>query len=235
LIRRESNGGLAAARNTGIAAARGEYVGFLDDDDLFTPDRLEIAEEGLARAPIALCWIRYLDEADDATGWRRRLDGDVRDELFEDMTPHVGQAVLRRDVLEEFDPSFVASQDIEWWVRTVQRASVSTVPRVGYLFRRHAGVRHGNGLPARVVHRQRMLGAHADFFAERPRSAAFQWKRIGLTALAAGEAGAARRAFGRSLRLQPDARTGWHLVRSTLSRSTPARRRRPSGRPPGRG
>src|SRR5581483_459914 len=41
LVQRETTGGTAAARNSGLEVARGHYVGFLDDDDLWLPTKLE--------------------------------------------------------------------------------------------------------------------------------------------------------------------------------------------------
>lgn len=47
----QPNGGLSAARNAGIQAARSEWIAFLDDDDEYAPERLEIAAASIDRFP----------------------------------------------------------------------------------------------------------------------------------------------------------------------------------------
>lgn len=51
---RQTNAGPSVARNTGIMAAKSEWIAFLDDDDKFTPDRLQVAAEAMRLHPDAV-------------------------------------------------------------------------------------------------------------------------------------------------------------------------------------
>ena len=51
LIRRERNGGAAAARNTGVAAARADWIAFHDSDDYCTTDRIDLSVRAMTRLP----------------------------------------------------------------------------------------------------------------------------------------------------------------------------------------
>lgn len=51
LIHREKNGGLSAARNTGIHASKGDYLYFLDSDDTIKPQCMETMYEHVAKHP----------------------------------------------------------------------------------------------------------------------------------------------------------------------------------------
>ncbi len=221
VIRRSENGGPAASRNTGLAEAKGEFVAFLDDDDLFTPDRLSIALEGLAGAPLATCWNRSMD-ANPHAG--RMLMGDVRDCILDSTTPHMGATAVRRDVVEPFDESYLATQDVEWWLRMSAKTPVCTIPKVGLVYRRHAGVRHLNGTSARIQASLRLLETERSYFDAHPRAAAFRWMRIGLMAREAADTGLARRALWRSCRTRPNVRSVWHLAQALAPQasSTPS-------------
>ena len=112
VIRRQKNGGLSAARNTGLAQAKGEYVYFLDSDDIPEPDALTALARAARAQKLDVAKARFVF-FDDETG--RETPGpqipatDVmpggelfamqcRAELYE---PMVWQCVYRRAFLEE--------------------------------------------------------------------------------------------------------------------------------------
>jgi glycosyltransferase involved in cell wall biosynthesis len=213
LVRRPRNGGPAAARNTGLAEARGAFVAFLDDDDLYTPDRLALGLEGVGRAPVAVCWVRFVDETTKRTQGRR-LEGDVSDTILDGLTPSLGAVTLARELAPTFDERLDNLEDVDWWLRTAMAHRFTTVPRVGYLFRRHPGARHRTDAASRVADNLRFLEREAAYFERHPRAAALRWKRVGLLAEVAGDRRQARRAFVRALRHRPSPAIVRHLLRS---------------------
>lgn len=113
--------GLAAAWNSGLAAATGEWVAFLDSDDLWLPDKL--AQQ--------VAYLRAHPEAQFVIGQVRFFlepgcppPTTMKPEIFEaDHLARMPGALLARRTLFEtagnFDPSFGISTDIEWFARVM--------------------------------------------------------------------------------------------------------------------
>src|SRR5688500_12177669 len=89
-MRRDTNGGQAAAINTGLRHCRGKYVAILDDDDLFLPWRLELALEGFKKAPITVCWSSFFGSSEKALHRKRELNGWVHEVILDRTTPSLG-------------------------------------------------------------------------------------------------------------------------------------------------
>ena len=70
------NGGVCRARNTGLEAAKGEYIGFLDADDCMMPRALEMLVRGLEeeKADISIGWKTNMTSFEEDLGCPYRIE-----------------------------------------------------------------------------------------------------------------------------------------------------------------
>jgi glycosyltransferase involved in cell wall biosynthesis len=128
LITRE-NGGVAAARQTGIEAARGALIALLDQDDRGLPHKLEAQVRDLERHPRAvLTHSSYytIDESGVRTGAvkLRAREYSPLPGLLMEVPIASGTCVMRRDAIEAaggFDPALPGTDDWDLWLRMAAR------------------------------------------------------------------------------------------------------------------
>ncbi|MBC7529478.1 MAG: glycosyltransferase family 2 protein [Chthonomonadaceae bacterium] len=165
---RQENGGIAAARNRGIAEANAQYplLAFLDHDDLWEPDTLATQHRTLLAHPDcvgAQGQMRVIDAEGkplaegEVEHWfteERRGLQNGKIVFWKDETPTsleimalrsqimtVGQVVLRKERIEGmelFDPAMVPADDYDFWLRVLLRGQLAYTPQNVVNWRKHA-------------------------------------------------------------------------------------------------
>ena len=134
-VLRRGNRGVSAARNAGIAAARGGLIAFLDSDDLWLPGKLRRQVEFFTSHPEALIcqteelWVRNGRRVNP--GKRHRKRGGMIFEPSLDLCLVSPSAVMvRRELFERaglFDESLPACEDYDLWLRVSCRFPVHLI------------------------------------------------------------------------------------------------------------
>ena len=167
-LRHERNKGLPAARNTGIRAAKGAYIAFIDDDDEWFEDKLEIQVKKIAECDFVLCM--------GIAGGRplrvhRRPNITLDDLRKGSFNPSslLAKAGVLRDVM--FDENLRQGEDWDVFIRIGQRYRIGWIPEPLLLYNRgdHDRITNekkylsGPDLEKRTA----MLYKHREFFGEK--------------------------------------------------------------------
>ena len=192
-FRHDRNRRAAAARNMGIAEARGEYIAFLDDDDEWLPTKLGgqvvLLDSSLANVGLVYGW---MDRMEDSTGrlipsYRDTIEGDIfEDSLALNIPGGTIVLLVRSTVAREvggFEESLTRFDDADFICRVTQRYDVAVLPEV--VAKAHFDHEHeqmGYDTPQNLSAAADFIRAHtlrfADELSKRPRARATLLRRL---------------------------------------------------------
>lgn len=141
-----SKPGAGAARNAGLAAAQGEFIAFLDDDDLWMDTHirphLELFDADPSLEAVMAQVIPVNDEMralDDPWPFRAPREGDdLIHSMLSGYYPQIGATIVRAHVRDEvglFDESLLGDQDWDWQLRLARRRRTVHTPAPCVYFR----------------------------------------------------------------------------------------------------
>ncbi len=142
----KKNGGTGSTRNLGIEQARGEYVAFLDGDDLWLPQKLELQVAAFEREPglsAVQCSAHYVDPELNVLETRHCSPGQdtlLDFLLFRNLPAFASCVMIRKQVLNrigKFGLDLVILSDWDMACRIAKTGTLRSVPEPLVLYRQY--------------------------------------------------------------------------------------------------
>jgi len=147
LILEPHRGNVAAARNRGLLAARALWVGFLDSDDRWLPEKLAMQLAAVGRQEWCYSAYRMIDEEGRETRqrvggpWRPYSGSVIRPLVTTDASIALPTVLVRRELADRlrFDERLPFAEDYDFLLRLADQADAVVVDHVVAEFREHPG------------------------------------------------------------------------------------------------
>jgi len=214
----QTNKGTSSARNRGIVQATGEYIGFIDQDDLFLPDKIEATSQFLDDNPS--CAMVYTDMfVTDAKGeticeWLVKkkwyAEGDIYLNLLKECFFIPIAVLIRKSVFCEvglFDEDVQSTEDIDLWLRIARNNRIGLIKSPLAKWRTHDGnfsknSKHQDQNYIKVLKKQLLLGLIKDENCVVRRGLSSTYFDLALIALSEGDSCLAQDSFADCLSFQ---------------------------------
>lgn len=152
----QKNKGPSAARNVGIKYAKGEYIAFLDSDDVWLPRKLELQVKYFSENAFrGLIYTGYytIDETGETVEIHKIEDFSknkvLKDLFFKNVISTASTIMVNRECFEEsggFDENLAVAEDWDMWLRIIKRYDFDYIsePLVKVKFRKGSQSYYGD-------------------------------------------------------------------------------------------
>lgn len=176
---RKTNGGVSAARNHGANLAQGEFLAFLDADDIWHPDKLRQQVLALSQHPECdLCRTHSSTKAESLQQFRQakesaNVDYDTEPNLassFLDPYFTTSTVMVRRAAFDRvggFDPKLRIAEDIDFYLKVLAPAPTVLFMKESLVYKRPVAGSLGDDSAAGYV---QLLAVYHRFLAEHPQA-----------------------------------------------------------------
>jgi glycosyltransferase involved in cell wall biosynthesis len=149
----QENSGVSNARNNGYRHAKGEYLAFLDADDVWLPRNIELKVDKLTKNDFGLVHsaATFIDSySNQCPGGLEGAEGWLLDRILNwegTAVPGPSSILVKKEVVENiggFDPKLSTSADLDFFIRVASKFQIGKLEEITWLYRIHPENMHKN-------------------------------------------------------------------------------------------